>query len=109
MRGLPEVWCRILPEAFETPAVDVQRDAGDEAGALGAEERDGIGQLVRTAPASQRVLARGEPSSLILVRDSQLRDEAGHVAMPHAGIDPAGAHGINEDVVRPELAGQRLR
>src|SRR5262249_29248894 len=66
MRDLPEVWCRILPEAFETPAVDVERDAGDEAGALGAEERDRIGQLVRTAPAPKRVLSCGEPSRLVL-------------------------------------------
>src|SRR5438046_9007113 len=93
----------ILPEAFQAPAVDVERDAGDEAGALGAQEGDGVRQLLGPAPAAERVLAGGEPSRLVLGADAELGDEPGSIAFPHAGVDPAGTDGVDEDVVGSEL------
>src|SRR5256885_774111 len=82
----PSRWCGdgILPEAFQAAAVDVQRDAGDEAGALGAQKGDGVRQLLRPSPAAERVLTRGQPPRLVLGAGAELGDEAGSVAFPHA-------------------------
>src|SRR5687767_2618379 len=97
-----------LPEAFQPPAVDVERDAGDEAGALGAEKRDGVCQLLGPAPTPEGVLVGGESPRLVLGAGAELGHEARGVAAPHPGVDPAGTHGVDEDVVGPELGGQRL-
>src|SRR5919201_3436429 len=101
-------WWRILPETLQAPAVDVQRDAGDEAGTLGAEKRDGVGELLRPAPPAERILARGDAPRFIFARDTELGDEAGDVARPHSGVDPAGTDGVDEHVVGAELRRQRL-
>src|SRR5262249_61176141 len=84
---------RELPQTLQPAAVDVEGDAGDEARALGAEKRDGVGELLRAAPAAERVLARGLAPRLVLGGDVQLGLQPGGVAPPHARVHPARAHG----------------
>src|SRR3989338_2706749 len=98
----------VLPEALEPAAVHVQRDAGDVARALGAEEGDGVGQLLGAPEAAERVLAGGQPARLVLGAGAELGGEAGGVPAPEAGVHPAGADGVDEDVVGAEFVRERL-
>src|SRR6266849_5254215 len=97
-----------LPQTLQATSVEVERDAGDVAGALRAEKRNGVGQLLGAPEAPERVLAGGQAARLVLGACAQLRRQAGGVATPHAGVDPAGADGVDEDVVGAQLGRKHL-
>src|SRR5712691_2588438 len=97
-----------LPETLQATSIEVERDAGDVAGTLGAQERDGVGQLLGATEAPERVLASGQAARLVLGADAQLRRQTGGVTTPHAGVDPAGADGVDENVVGAQLSREHL-
>src|SRR5215470_7444315 len=50
-----------LPQTLEPSAVEIERDAGDVARPLRAEEHDGVGKLRRGAEAAKRIFPRRNP------------------------------------------------
>src|SRR5690606_20002093 len=85
-----------LPQSLETATIQVERHAGNVAGALRAQECDRIRQFFRLAETAQRVLFCGEAPCFVLVIHAKFFLQTPGVALPQIGRDPARADGVDE-------------
>src|SRR6185436_18603782 len=108
--------CRILSVAARAtqelddggvPAVEVDRDAGDECGRHRHEKRNQGSELPGLANAAERHLAVTRHPLVIGIErtGTPFRDPA---ALPLRALDGPDADGVDEDAVRRELLRQRL-
>ena len=88
-------------------AVDADDLTGDRAVRGRADEHHGAGVLVRRLVALLRE-ARGVAGVVLLERDARLLGADGVEVLDAVGVDTAGAHRVDHDVVRTELARHRL-
>src|SRR5918911_2077639 len=82
------------PSSHHPAAVDVEGLAGDEARAVGAEEEERLGDVLRPAPALERLVVEDEARVALRVG----------VDLLGVGREGAGGDRVDRDAVGPELA-----
>ena len=88
-------------------AIDADDLTGDRAVRGRADEHHGAGVLVRRLVALLRE-ARGVAGVVLLKRDARLLGADGVEVLDAIGVDAAGAHSVDHDVVLAELTRHRL-
>src|ERR1700730_17788698 len=96
-------WLRFLASRHREAAAHRQGLAGDEAGLVGGEERDGRADVIRGAEALHRDRADHPGDHLLGVLPGAVGERA-----QRRGVGRAGTHGVGGDALGGDLAGEGL-